>query len=160
MRLSNVGVVLLLLLAVDAASYAADQAPRAHIDDFPADAQSRSTQRQAPAATQTMPGSSETLAPGGERNWTAIEIVLSVAVLIFGAMVFVLQTILIVKLKLDWTPTAILRFNGLTLIITGAILLVTAGYSNQQMAPVIGLLGAVAGYLLGAGEKESQPTKG
>lgn len=91
--------------------------------------------------------------PGETRHWTSIEIVLSFSVLVFGAMVFGLQTWLIVKLPLNWTPNAILRFNGLTLIITGAILLVTAGYSNEQMTPVIGLLGAIAGYLLGSVEK-------
>lgn len=91
--------------------------------------------------------------PGETRHWTSIEIVLSFSVLVFGAMVFGLQTWLIVKMPLQWTPNAILRFNGLTLIITGAILLVTAGYSNEQMTPVIGLLGAIAGYLLGSVEK-------
>lgn len=91
--------------------------------------------------------------PDETRHWTSIEIVLSFSVLVFGAMVFGLQTWLIVKMPLQWTPNAILRFNGLTLIITGAILLVTAGYSNEQMTPVIGLLGAIAGYLLGSVDK-------
>ncbi|MBI1324500.1 hypothetical protein GC170_15125 [bacterium] len=94
--------------------------------------------------------------PGETRRWTSIEIVLSFSVLVFGAMVFALQTWLVVKMPLNWTPNAILRFNGLTLIITGAILLVTAGYSNEQMTPVIGLLGAIAGYLLGSVEKPDE----
>lgn len=96
--------------------------------------------------------------PGEGRSWTSIEIVLSFSVLVFGAMVFALQTWLILKMPLHWTPNAILRFNGLTLIITGAILLVTAGYSNEQMTPVIGLLGAIAGYLLGAADKPPDKT--
>jgi|GEM_PF-1580686 len=91
--------------------------------------------------------------PDESRHWTSIEIVLSFSVLVFGAMVFALQTWLIVRMPLNWTPNAILRFNGLTLIITGAILLVTAGYSNEQMTPVIGLLGAFAGYLPGSVDK-------
>ena len=37
-----------------------------------------------------------------------------------------------------------------------AIFLVVAGYSDQQIAPVIGLLGTIAGYLLG---KESGRTE-
>lgn len=94
--------------------------------------------------------------PGETRRWTSIEIVLSFSVLVFGAMVFALQTWLVVKMPLNWTPNAILRFNGLTLIITGAILLVTAGYSNEQMTPVIGLLGAIAGYLLGSVDKPDE----
>lgn len=101
----------------------------------------------------TSPSSGGTQSPAGERTWTSIEIVLSVAILVFGALVFALQTFLMVKLKLDWTPNSLLRFNGLTLIIVAGILLVTAGYSDQQMAPVIGLLGTIAGYLLGSGDK-------
>lgn len=44
---------------------------------------------------------------------------------------------------------AILRVFGTVLIITGALFLVVAGYSDKQMAPVMGLLGTLAGYLLG-----------
>jgi hypothetical protein len=87
------------------------------------------------------------------RVWTPIEIVLSIAILVFGSLVFCLQTLLMIKLKLQWTPTAILRFQGLTLIVVGSILLIAAGYSNQQILPVIGLFGTIAGYLLGATEK-------
>lgn len=87
------------------------------------------------------------------RKWTSIEIALSISILIFGAAVIAVQTFLFVKLPLDWTPSAILQFNGLTLIITGALLLVTAGYSDQQISPVLGLLGAIAGYLLGAADR-------
>jgi uncharacterized protein YhaN len=90
------------------------------------------------------------------RDWTTIEILLSVGILIFALIIFLLQVRLMTMLKLDWTPTAILRFNGLTLIIAGGLLLVVAGYSDQQIAPVIGLLGTIAGYLLGAGEKPAK----
>ena len=96
------------------------------------------------------PPSSSTIQP---RVWSAIEIVLSVSMLVFGMLVFALQTYLIVKMNLQWTPTSILRFHGLTLVIVGSILLIVAGYSNQQILPVIGLFGTIAGYLLGATEK-------
>jgi hypothetical protein len=89
------------------------------------------------------------------REWTSIEIVLSVAILVFALVIFLFQTIVMAKLKLEWTPSNILRFYGLTLIISGGLLLVVAGYSDQQIAPVIGLLGTIAGYLLGAGEKRA-----
>ncbi len=120
--------------------------PPDFISDNPSDRQSVG---QVPAAVGQIPGET--------RRWTSIEIVLSFSVLVFGAMVFALQTWLVVRMPLNWTPNAILRFNGLTLIITGAILLVTAGYSNEQMTPVIGLLGAIAGYLLGSVEKPDEP---
>jgi hypothetical protein len=38
-------------------------------------------------------------------------------------------------------------------------LLVIAGYSKDQITPVIGLLGVVAGYLLGANEQQSGSAK-
>jgi len=40
------------------------------------------------------------------------------------------------------------------LIITSGLTLVTAGYSSEQMSPVMGLLGTIAGYLLGSGKRE------
>ena len=89
----------------------------------------------------------------GLRNWTTIEVVLSFSVLVFGGLVFALQTQVILKMPSMWTPHSVIRFNGLTLVITGAILLVTAGYSDSQITPVMGLLGAIAGYLLGAAER-------
>lgn len=127
----------------------AQQIPRSTIDDRDPIA---AVEMEDVAGTS---GGAITQAPG--RSWTTIEIVLSVAVLVFAVIVFALQAFLMVKLKLDWTPASVLRFNGLTLIISSALLLVVAGYSNQQIAPVTGLLGAIAGYLLGAGEK---PGKG
>ena len=90
---------------------------------------------------------------GEGRSWTQIEIVLSLAILVFALVISILQTVLMLKLDINWTPMSILRFNGLTLIIAGGLLLVTAGYSNQQIAPVSGLLGALAGYLLGSRDR-------
>ena len=91
--------------------------------------------------------------PSTSRDWTSIEIVLSVAVILFGLIIMGIQTFLMVKLDdLEWTPSAILRFHGLTMIITAGLLILTASYSQQQMAPVLGLLGTIAGYLLGSSE--------
>jgi hypothetical protein len=42
-----------------------------------------------------------------------------------------------------------LKYLSVSLIIVGSLFLVTAGYGNSQIAPIIGLLGTVAGYLLG-----------
>ncbi|MDX1617310.1 MAG: hypothetical protein R3224_00890 [Balneolaceae bacterium] len=41
-----------------------------------------------------------------------------------------------------------------TLIITAALFLIAAGFSNDQIASALGLLGTIAGYLLGRGEGE------
>jgi hypothetical protein len=39
-------------------------------------------------------------------------------------------------------------------VITGSLVLITAGYSNEQIAPAFGLFGTVIGYMLG---RMSQP---
>jgi hypothetical protein len=43
---------------------------------------------------------------------------------------------------------SVLRIFGTILIIITSLFLVVAGYNNEQIAPVIGLLGTIAGYLL------------
>ncbi len=43
----------------------------------------------------------------------------------------------------------IVKFVTITLIIISTLFLITAGYSNNQIAPAVGLLGTIAGYLLG-----------
>jgi C4-dicarboxylate transporter len=81
---------------------------------------------------------------------------MSSAVLTFGIIVLVLATYLIKKGK---APEAVLRIFGTILIIVIASFLVVAGYSDQQIAPVMGLLGTLAGYLLGKDTKENKEGK-
>jgi hypothetical protein len=38
---------------------------------------------------------------------------------------------------------------GLTILVSGGLFLIAAGYSEDQMSPVIGLLGTIAGFVLG-----------
>ena len=38
---------------------------------------------------------------------------------------------------------------GVITVITGSLVLITAGYSNEQIAPAFGLFGTVIGYMLG-----------
>ncbi len=71
---------------------------------------------------------------------------LSSSLLVFGLVVLLLIGYLINKGK---DPEALLRSFGTILIIIAAVFLIVAGYSEKQIAPVIGLLGTVAGYLLG-----------
>lgn len=46
-------------------------------------------------------------------------------------------------------PESMVRVFGMVLIVIAAVFLIIAGYSEKQIAPVFGLLGTVAGYLLG-----------
>jgi uncharacterized membrane protein len=77
----------------------------------------------------------------------------SVAVLLFGLLVLFLATCLI---RLGKSYQAVLRVFGTILIITVSVFLVVAGYNSNQIAPVMGLLGTIAGYLLG---KDTEPSR-
>jgi len=83
------------------------------------------------------------------------ETILALSVILFCLLVLYAQYRLVMKDTVDWTPNTIIRFFGLTLIINGGVLLVVAGFSSQQIAGVLGLLGSIAGYLLGASSKGS-----
>ena len=71
---------------------------------------------------------------------------ISASVLIFGALLIVLASVAMFR----GAPAAtVLRVYGMLTIIVMAVFLVVAGYDAQQMSPVIGLLGTLAGYLVG-----------
>jgi hypothetical protein len=74
-------------------------------------------------------------------------IFLSCLILVFGLLVLFIMAFLVIKGK---EADQILRICALPLIIVTAIFLVVTGYTNEQISPVMGLLGAIAGYLLGA----------
>lgn len=71
---------------------------------------------------------------------------LSCIVVGFGIFVLVCITYLI---RRDKQIETLLRPFGTILIIIASVFLIVAGYSEHQIAPVIGLLGTIAGYILG-----------
>jgi hypothetical protein len=71
---------------------------------------------------------------------------LSFGILLFGLIVISLMTYL---LRRNRHFSLILPSFGVPLIIVAAVVLVIAGFGERQIAPVIGLLGTIAGYLLG-----------
>ena len=73
-------------------------------------------------------------------------------VLIYSLIVLALATYLI---RLGKSSESVLRIFGTILIISSSIFLIVAGYTNQQIAPAMGLLGTLAGYLLG--KESSKP---
>ena len=72
---------------------------------------------------------------------------LSLAVLLFGVFVVILEYRLLLRTKAG--PTSIIRVLAVTLILVGSLFLITAGFSSSQISPVSGLFGTIAGYLLG-----------
>jgi hypothetical protein len=77
---------------------------------------------------------------------------LSGSFLVFGAAICAVTALLLWR---KCKSGDILRAFSLPLIIVSAVYLVVTGYSDQQISSVIGLLGAIAGYILGS--KESTP---
>lgn len=78
---------------------------------------------------------------------TRLEFQLSLYVLAFGILVILLEIYLIRNKNLSSEDT--IKFIIITIIIVSTLFLITAGYSNDQIAPAVGLLGTIAGYLLG-----------
>lgn len=76
-----------------------------------------------------------------------LEFQLSLYILGFGILLILLE-IYIVRLK-NISSEETIKLVVITIIIVSTLFLITAGYSNDQIAPAVGLLGTIAGYLLG-----------
>lgn len=94
------------------------------------------------------------------KTWWRVDdaMTISTVVLGFGALVLILAVFLLRKTEVS--AESVLRVFGTILIIVCSIFLVVAGYTDQQMGPVMGLLGTIAGYLLGKGNGNPPPGGG
>ncbi|MGE4801773.1 hypothetical protein AB8989_15485 [Yersinia hibernica] len=80
--------------------------------------------------------------------WSAeLVMSLSTSILVFTAFILVLITYILIKCKLR--GGYILKMYTIILIISFSAYLCVTGYDNNQLAPILGLFGAIAGYLLG-----------
>ena len=85
--------------------------------------------------------------------WSSTDaMTVSSVVLVFGFLTMLLASWL---LRAGRDSDAVLRVFGTILILVATIFLIVAGYSSTQIAPAMGLLGTIAGYLLGKGERKS-----
>lgn len=84
----------------------------------------------------------------GAQPWSA-ELVTSLTLTTLGFTLIVI----IIAGALLWrtaaSPTNVLRVTGILSILGFATLLLVVGYGNEQLTPIVGLFGAIAGYLLG-----------
>ncbi len=108
-------------------------------------------------ALQAVPGHTpETgvASPGDEsrtldQRWhQPVEIAFSVAVLAFGFALIVMFTRAFGRPGGPWR-SVYLRLVVLTIVVTAGLFVVVAGYTQDQIAPMMGLLGTLVGYLLG-----------
>jgi hypothetical protein len=80
---------------------------------------------------------------------TTAEIYLSLAALVF-ALIFGVLIIVVVIRNGKWDANSFQLF-GLALVLGMGAFLIPAGYSQEQIAPLTGLLGVIVGYLLKKG---------
>lgn len=89
------------------------------------------------------------------RHRTADETYMGWGVLVFGIVIIGMEIAVMLRLKKGWGTQSI-RITGITLVLISGIFLIVAGYSQEQIAPMIGLLGTIIGFLLGKTSKETE----
>lgn len=75
---------------------------------------------------------------------------IAVAILIFGGFIITAEVVVMLKLGKGWGQSN-KQIVGLTLIIIAGLFLVAGNYTQDNSAPMFGLLGAIGGYLFGVG---------
>src|SRR5205085_11424894 len=78
-----------------------------------------------------------------KRLLTRFEFWLTLLVVLFGCAVILLQFLLLRGHRI--TGDDILKVFGVTLIVVGTLVLITAGFSDEQIAPAMGLFGTISG---------------
>lgn len=89
---------------------------------------------------------------------TGLELGLSIAVLVFGAVVTLALLFFLAQRTKESSLDQlidVIKYPVVLVIIVGGLFLVTAGYGNEQIAPIIGLMGTIAGYLMGRSRNPS-----
>jgi hypothetical protein len=86
---------------------------------------------------------------GAPRKWWTNEnaMTMSSVVLLFGASIIAVSAFLALR---RLSNDSILKVVVIPMVAMSAVFLVVAGYSDQQMAPAMGLLGTIVGYVLGS----------
>jgi hypothetical protein len=79
---------------------------------------------------------------------STLEIVFCIGILVFGAFIISLEVYVMLLQKRYWDVWSF-KIVGLTLVVVCGMFLVFAGYTQDQIAPMMALLGTVAGYMLG-----------
>lgn len=76
------------------------------------------------------------------------EIAFCLGILVFGVIIISLEVYVMLVQKRYWDVWSF-KIVGLTLVIVCGMFLIFAGYNQDQIAPMLALLGTVAGYMLG-----------
>lgn len=79
---------------------------------------------------------------------------LVLGILGFSCIALIMATVLLWRASAQ--PLHVLRVFGVITILAFSALLLVVGYDNSQLTPIVGLFGAIAGYLLGKDSKTNQ----
>jgi len=89
------------------------------------------------------------LGPGQEgAGRSSTENTLLIGIMIVGILLLIPEILVVYKANKGWDTRSV-RMVGLTLVMIFSVLLIAAGYAQEQMAPVFALLGSITGYLIG-----------
>jgi hypothetical protein len=89
---------------------------------------------------------------------SSTETILCLGILAFGLVLIFFTGYVAKRRGVGWDNDAT-RIFTVSLIITAGLFLITAGYSDAQIAPMYGLLGTIVGYVLGKAPPEVQSPK-
>lgn len=79
---------------------------------------------------------------------------LAIGVLAFSCIALIMAAVLLWRSTAP--PNQVLKVFGVISILCFSALLLVVGYSNEQLTPIVGLFGAIAGYLLGKDSSKSK----
>jgi len=91
----------------------------------------------------------------GSQPWSP-ELVTTLVFYLLGFTVIVLVAITLLLYRSKAGPSSILRVFSIVCIIALSSVLLIIGYNRDQLTPIVGLFGAIAGYLLGKDPKEGE----
>jgi hypothetical protein len=77
---------------------------------------------------------------------------LTLIVLFFGLLALVLLYLMV---RHERAGAFELRIFIVTILVFGSLLILSAGFGGDQLGPVIGFFGTIAGYVLGRGDRAS-----
>lgn len=84
------------------------------------------------------------------------EIQLTLIIFIFG---LISMAIFYVMVRTGKATPFLMRIYVIIILVFGTLLVVSSSYSTQQIAPVVGFFGTIAGYLLGKTDRQYEPDK-
>jgi hypothetical protein len=84
---------------------------------------------------------------------------LNIAIIAMGVILSILEILVLIKRGQGWGPYSV-RIVAVTLIVTAALLALNSNVgASQNVAPLWGLLGTIAGYVLGGYGKDDDSKK-